>query len=278
MAKLGEIDRRWIFLTIAAALVLTLLFPFRQPITPSPSVKAVYDFIEDLPEGSTVIIATDFDPQAKAETVPITLALLHHCFRRNIRIIGMTFWPEGAPLGTRLFTEVGDELGKISGRDYVYLGFKPGAMSQVITNMGESFTSAFPQDARNQPTSSMPIFRDIGSLPDLQLIIDVAAGATVEGWIIYGGDKYSVPMAAGCTAVSAPDLYVYTNSGQLKGIIAGMRGAADYEALLEKPGQGIAGMPAQSAAHAIIVLFVIFANIIYFHGRRADRRRAEGTP
>jgi len=277
MAKIGEIDRRWIFLAVAAALVVTVAFPFDQPITPSPSVKGVYDYIEGLEEGSTVLIATDFDPQAQAELRPITLALLHHCFRRNIRPLGMTFWSEGRKLGQRLFEEVARQYGKRSGTDFAYLGYKPGAMSQVITNMGESFVSTFRQDATGQPTSSMPIFQQVRSLRDLDLIVDLAAGETVGAWIAYGGDKYGVPMGAGCTAVVGPDLYVYTNSGQLNGIIAGLRGAADYEALLDSPGQGIAGMSAQSTVHAVIVLFVIVGNVVYFLGRRKQERRSEPT-
>jgi len=277
MAKLKEIDRRWIFLAVAVALVVTVKWPFDQPITPSPSVQKVYDYIEKLPAESTVLIATDYDPQAGAETVPITQALLRHCFRRNIRAIGMTFWVEGAPLGEDIFDGTAAEYGKTSGRDYVYLGFKPGGMAQIITNMGEDFTSAFPQDAKGERTPNMPIFQQVKNLQGLSLIVDIAAGETVGGWIAYGGDKYQVPMAAGCTAVSGPNLYVYTNTEQLRGIIAGMRGAADYEALLEQPGLGIGGMSAQSTVHIIIILFVLIGNVVYFVARRAERRGQEGT-
>lgn len=275
MAKAKEIDRRWIFLCVAVALGVTVAFPFSQPITPSPSVRGTYDYIEELAEGSAVLIATDYDPQARAEVVPITKALLNHCFRRDVRVIGMTFWAEGAPLGKRLFDDVAAENGKTNGTDYVYLGYKPGAMSQVITNMGESFTSAFGRDFAGEPTSSMPIFRDVRNLRDLDYIVDIAAGETVGAWIAYGGDKYRVPMAAGCTAVVGPDLYVYLNTGQLNGIIAGLRGAADYEVLLESPGAGVDGMSAQSTVHAIIVLFVILGNVSYFWRRRTEKKQQE---
>jgi hypothetical protein len=272
MAKLREIDRRWIFLAVAVALVLTVAFPFDQPITPSPSVQSVYDYIERLPEGSAVLIATDYDPQAGAETVPITRALLRHCMRHNVRVIGMTFWNQGVQLAQGVFDGVAKECRKKAGADYVYLGYKPGTMAQIITNMGENFSSAFTEDSQGNRTANMPIFQQVRSLRDLKFIVDVAAGDTVSGWIVYGGDKYQVPMAAGCTAVSGPDLYVYANAGQLRGIIAGLRGAADYEALLSQPGRGIAGMSAQSTVHAIIVLFVVIANVIYFRARRAEKK------
>jgi len=277
MRKARELDVRWVFLALAAALTLAVRFPFSQPITPSPAVKAVYDYIEALPEGSTILIATDYDPQARAEVVPITQALLRHAFSRGIRVIGMTFWPDGAPLGARLFRDIGDEYGKTSGVDYVYLGYKFGGMAQVITNMGESFTSAFPADPEGNRTATMPVFEEVRNLRSVDYLIDIAAGETVTAWVMYGADKYRIPMAAGCTAVVGPDLYVFMNTGQLNGLIAGLRGAADYEVLIGSPDLGVRGMPAQSAAHGMIVLFVIVANVLYFRKRLSlrSRRQAE---
>jgi len=272
MAGLSGIDRRWIFLCVAVALVVTVCWQFRQPIIPSPTVRQVYEDIDRLSEGDVVFIATDFDPAAKAELEPMTRALLRHCFARNIRVIGMTFWGRGRDMANAIFESVAAEHGKQSGLDYVYLVFKPGGYAQVITNMGESLTSAFPADANNRPTANMPIFRDVASLRDVHYMIDLAAGASVEPWIIYGSDKYGFPMAAGCTAVSGPDYYVYLNTGQLKGLIAGLRGVADYEVLLGKPDMAVRGMPAQSTVHAIIVLFVIVGNAIYFWQRHREKR------
>jgi len=277
MATTQERIRWSVFLCIAAALVATVKWPFRQPITPSPSVEAVYDYLNELPPDSTILLAADYDPQAKAELQPMTEALLKHCFRRGIRVVGMTFWLEGAPFHTRIFEQEARRYGKVAGTDYVYLGFKPGTMAQVITNMGESMQSAFPQDAGGRPTAPMRIFRDVKTLRDFQYIIDLAAGNTVDGWIIYGGDKYGVPMAAGCTAVVGPDLYVYTNTGQLTGIVAGLRGAADYEVLLGEHGAGVAGMPAQSAAHAVIVISVVLSNVLYFLLRERTSARTGQT-
>jgi len=276
MPKLQEFDRRWIFLLVAVALAVTVYWSedIEQPITPSPSVEAVYRKIENLPEGSAVFIATDFDPQSRAELVPITRAVLNHCFQQDLKVLGMTFWPQGGPLGNRLFRSVAAKYDKQSGEDFVYFGYKPGAMAQVITNMGEDLTSAFPQDANNQPTANMPILQDIENLRDVDYMLDMAAGETAEPWIVYGADKYGFPMAAGCTAVVAPNLYVFMNTGQLNGIIAGLRGAADYEVLLGQPARGVQGMPAQSTVHGIIILFVIMGNAIYFwrRTRRGGRR------
>lgn len=270
MAQLSQINRHWIFLSVAVALVITLLYPFDQPIKPSPDVKDTFESIEELPEGSAVFISFDFDPASKAELVPITKAVLEHCFRRDLRVIGMTFWPKGADLAGRLVREAASKYNKERGVDYAYLGYKPGPWPQIITNLGENITSTFPQDDRGERTANMEIFSEVRNLRDVNYMVALEAGEVYEYWIVYGGDKYGFPMSVGCTAVMGPDMYVYTNTGQLDGIIAGLRGAADYEVLLGEPGAGVDGMPAQSTVHAIIIVFIIISNAVYFWQRRTQ--------
>jgi len=273
MAKLSEIDRRWVFLCVAVALVTALVFPFRQRFTPAPTVRSVYDCIESLPEGSAVLIGCDYDPQARAEVVPMTRVLLKHCFQRNLRVIGMTFWVEGVPLHRSIFEDVARSYGKVNGRDYVYLGWRPGGYAQVLTALGDdSFVNTFENDARDRPTATMPIFQDVKTLRDVSYMFNIGAGLYIGSWIAFGSDKYKVDMGAGGVSILGPELYVYLSTGQLNGVIAGLRGAADYETLIEQPEQAVEGMAAQSTVHAVIVLFVLIGNVIYFHRRYRHKR------
>jgi len=269
-------DPRLIFPLVAGTIALGLLVPVRQPIEPQETVEAVYKYINELPKGSGVLLAVDFDPQAMAELRPITEAILEQCLQRDLSVLGMTFWPLGAPLGYDIFravTEKPEFRRKQVGRDYVYLGYKPGDMAQIITNMGENLQGTFPQDYQNRPTGTMPIFRDVKSLRDLRYVVDLAAGSTPDVWIPYGSDKYKVPMAVGCTAIIGPDLQVRLKNKQINGLVAGLRGAADYETLLHKTGLGIGGMFAQSLIHLMIVFFVIAGNVAFLRSRWRSRQR-----
>jgi hypothetical protein len=80
-------------------------------------------------------------------------------------------------------------------------------------------------------------------------------------------------MAAGVTAVMAPKQYAYFASGQLDGLLGGMKGAAEYEKLVGKPGLAITGMGAQSIVHFLIIFLVLIGNIGYFVGRRLDAEK-----
>jgi len=62
-------------------------------------------------------------------------------------------------------------------------------------------------------------------------------------------------------------------SGQINGLIGGLRGAAEYETLIDQKGRAIAGMDAQSATHLAIIVLVIICNIFYFLLRKQGKQQ-----
>jgi hypothetical protein len=258
------IDRRIIFLLIAAAVLLPLLRPFGLPIKVSPEVKAVYDYIEALPERSVFLLSFDFDPSSKPELEPQAVALLRHAFRKNLRVIGMTHWLTGTGLADDIFSRVAAETEKERGKDYVFLGWSPGTGSLVIA-MGQDLYKAFPSDYQKNPTRGMPVLAGVRNLRDVNYMISLAAGNPgIEMWYVFGKDKYRFEMAGGSTGVIAPGMYPFLRSGQLNGLIGGLQGAAEYETLIKQKGTATAGMDAQSATHMVIIILVLLCNVFYF--------------
>lgn len=272
--KLVNIDRRIIFAIVAVAVIVSLLLSFYLPIPATPPVKKIYDKIDSMPPGSHVLIAFDYDPAAKEELQPMAVALMHHCYRRGHKVIGLTLWPGGTGLAEQAMVSIAPRYGRKPGEDYVFLGYKPGVASLII-NMGENLYTAFPKDFYGNDTRTLPALQGIESLKDIDYVIDLAAGATVETWIAFGKEKYKFDMGAGCTAVIGPDLYPFLDSRQINGLMAGLKGAAEYEALVGHQAQAVEGMRPQSVTHALIVLFVIFSNAVFFvsGGWRTMRRR-----
>jgi hypothetical protein len=252
-----------------------------MPLTPSPKAKKLYDFVDDLEPGSHVLLAFDYDPSSEAELRPMSRAILRHCFKKDLIPIIMTHWQTGVGIckeeSENAAAECEEMWGKEkrSGRDYVLLGYKPG-QTNLVLNMGENLKGAFPKDYYGKPTQNMQALKGVDSLKDLDMAIDLAAGATVDAiWIPYGSDRFGFPMGAGTTAVSAPDMYPFLDSGQLVGLLGGLRGAADYEELLEKSGDGMSGMMAQSAAHLLIIALILWANTKFIMDKIAGRRKGK---
>ena len=274
MSVPGALDRRFLFLAVAAAIVVSLLRPRPVHTPATPPVRAVYDHIEGLAPGAHVLINFNYSPGTRAELHPMAVAILHHCYRKGVIPLGMSMVPEGVGMARQAFEETGQHYEKEPGRDFVVLGFKPGAQALII-NMGEDFYSAYPKDCYGKLTRDLPALKGLSSLRDMDLVIDLATSPTPEVWVAYGQEKYRFPLAAGCTAVVAPGLYPFLQTKQLLGLIAGMKGAAEYENLVGKPDEATQGMFPQSVVHLLIIAFVLFGNATYFWARRQRRTGEE---
>lgn len=262
--RMLAIDRRIIFVVIGLCTLLPLLYPVGLPIRISPEVKGIYDHIETLPEGSVFLLSLDFDPASKPELYPQAVALLRHAFKRNLRIVTMTLWVTGTGMADQVVTQMANEAGKTSGKDYVFLGWSPGG-SAVIINLGQDLYRTFPTDYSGRPTEALPVLAGVRNLRDVDYAVCLGAGNPGVGeWYVFGKDKYKFELGGGSTGVIAPGLYPLLRSGQINGLIGGLRGAAEYESLIGQKGRAVAGMDAQSATHLAIIVLVIMCNLFYF--------------
>lgn len=271
--RMLKIDRRIIFLAIGLCTLLPLLYPVGLPIRISSEVRGVYDHIESLPERSVLLLSLDFDPASKPELHPQAIALLRHAFRKNLRVVAMTLWVSGTGLADQIITQVAREMGKANGEDYVFLGWSPGNTA-VIINMGQDLYNTFPSDYGGTRTKGLPVLDGVHNLKDVNYVVSLAAGNPgVEAWYVFGKDKYKFELGGGCTGVMAPGLYPLLRSGQINGLIGGLRGAAEYESLVGQKGRAVAGMDAQSATHMAIIVLVIMCNLFYFSLRQQQGQR-----
>ena len=262
--RMLAIDRRIIFVVIGLCTLLPLLYPVGLPIKISPEVKGIYDHIEALPEGSVFLLSLDFDPASKPELYPQAVAILRHVFSKNLRVVAMTLWVTGTGMADQVVTQIASEAGKTSGKDYVFLGWSPGG-SAVIINLGQDLYRTFPTDYSSRHTEALPVLAGVRNLRDVDYAVCLGAGNPGVGeWYVFGKDKYKFELGGGSTGVIAPGLYPLLRSGQINGLIGGLRGAAEYESLIGQKGRAVAGMDAQSATHLAIIVLVVICNLFYF--------------
>jgi hypothetical protein len=275
---LANIDRRIIFVFIAAAVIIPLLAPIGLPVTVTPQAQAIYEEVEALPPGSNVIVSFDYDPAAAPEVHPMALSFLRHCFEKKHKVIIMALWPQGAQLAVRAVAEVASDYDLEYGRDYVNLGYKPGG-DIVIKSMGSSIPEVFPRDMAGRATAGLALMAKVHSLNDVALVIDLSAGDPgIPAWVRVGNALYHRKIAGGSTAVSAPQFFPYLQTGQLIGLLGGLKGASEYETLINYPGAATSRMDSQSVAHLVIIAFIIFANVAYFISRRYQEGEKTGRP
>jgi hypothetical protein len=272
--RLLVVDRRWIYLILALAVILPAIVPFDVSTGISTEVRRVYGFVDDLKPGEVVHIAIDYDPSTLAELHPMTEAILRQAFNRGARLIFTTLSQFGPAMAEEMITRVAAETGKKRGVDYTFLGYKPYPGITILA-MGSNYRVPFPTDYYGTPVDSIPMMRDIHNFRNVKGVIALAGGNVADFWIQYGNAKYGVPLGLGVTGVMASDYYPYLQSGQIFGLIPGMKGAAEYELLAKRQGQGSRGMPYQMTTHLVILVFMVITNIAYLAQRAARKRAGE---
>jgi hypothetical protein len=82
---------------------------------------------------------------------------------------------------------------------------------------------------------------------------------------------YGTPLGQGCTGIIGPEQFPYLDSGQLKGSLIGMKGAAEYETLVGYRGKGFKAMIPQSIAHILLMVLIVLGNIGLYVAQRRGR-------
>jgi hypothetical protein len=285
--RLQRIDRRWIYLVIWVVVMVPLIFPFSIKPQAMPPVSRLFNYIDTMPEDKALVISIDYTPDTQAELHPMAIALLRHAFATHRRVGILTLQVYGLGLGEDALRQVSAEFNAlstthedsiISGEDYVFWGWSTPIVT-VLLGMGEKITNVFPVDYYGVATESLPITARIKNYNDIGIVVSIAGSAVPGSWVAYAQTQFGVRIGCGTTAVSAADYYPYLNSGQFTGMLAGMRGAAEYEQLLadklaaagstlELRRKATEAMSSQTAAHIAIILFIIIGNIGYFASRR----------
>lgn len=282
--SLGSLDRRIIFLIVGLSVLIPLLKPewIDLPIRPTPESQIVFDEINKLNAGDKMLLSFEYSPSTKPEIHPMAIAILKHLYAKNIQVYGFALWPDGNFMSTEAFSEVSDNYDKKYGVDYVNLGYRPGGEA-VIKGIASDIRTLYTLDLQGTSINDIPMMKDVVNIEDFDFVFSLSAGYPgSKEWVQYACDPNNIPLSTGCTSIQVTDIMPYVENNQIRGILAGMPGAAEYESLVEaelqkmeivgKPGEASGMMAAQSIAHVVIVLFIIFGNISYFITRKKNRK------
>ena len=262
---------------LALVVAAPLIWNIRQPVVVTWPVKGAYDTIEKMPADKLAIIDILWDSGTVAESRPQTEALIRHLMMRNKKFAIVAFMPQGNKLAYDSAKRIGKELGKVYGVDWIHWGYRPGgAMIQFMMGMGLDIPGTVKSDIEGKPVTSYPIMEGIRSIKkgDVGVIAEVTPSGTLDYWIAYVYGPYRTPLIYCPTAVMAPEGYNPLDAGQIKGMLTGMKGAAEYESLLGRRDFATRATGALSTSHLLIILLIIIGNIGYISSRR--RRRSEG--
>ena len=270
--KIQSIDVKWIYLIQMIVISYPLLRPIGLPLgTISEETMGIYNYLNNLPEGSIVLHCVNMGPTAAAECLPGLIAIVRHNVELGHRLIFYTNTATGVPYieeaaRAALGTELRDHPDY--GTKYVNIGYIPQGTTGFSGFAADIFfttTDAYGNDLKTT------FFKDLPTKTAADFDFGITYGSGNFAWIItYLRDPWGVPCGGGIAAGLAADAYAYYPE-KTPGFLVGLRGGAEYELLIKKPGLAAAGMDAQSLAHLSIIIMVIIGNIGYFAARARGR-------
>ncbi len=272
--------RRLIYLVMMLAVALPILLGVSQHPSRLVSAERMYQVVEETQtkEGQVALVWLDFGPNTIAENKPQAEVLLEHLFRRHIPVLLLSQYQQAEGFLSTIPKEVAARLEKEMpgekweyGSAWVNGGFRPGGaiFMQALASSGD-ISKFLGRDVSGMPITHYPRFSSIGDLQGIRLVGHVTGLVGVFDTIVQFLQKgeYRPTLVHGCTSITIPEAYIFLDSGQLKGLLEGIAGAAWYSQVLKshhpesENSELLVTNTALSTAHLVLIALIIVGNIV----------------
>jgi len=275
--RMQHVDVRVIYTLIFILISISLLRPFGVPIYITDNTRNLYNVIDKLPPGSKVLIGSEMTSGLWAEYGCMSTVLFDHLFRKDIQIFITSFQYSSSLVLTRelVFPKIdnGNFYGKIYGVDWVDLGFIPGAETAMI-KFGTNIMTTTSADYLGTPLDQLPVMKGVNKATDFNLVIVMGGSITIQ-YIRQFSGQWGLPVGSATSALNYPKWLPYVSTGQIIGILNGIRGGAEYEVLIGKIGLGFGAQNIDGLSLIYIMLFILIflANVGYWSERFKEGKR-----
>lgn len=269
--KLQNVDRRIIYVLLLLALAIPLIKPLGVPLSSSPTTIAFFDEVSKVQAGETVLMVLDYSPGGSPDIHPCAVTVAQHLIDKGVKMVFVAFWDAGPMYGEQIIQPYIDKGTLVYGENVVNLGYIAGG-AQAIRAFSQDVIGTQPVDFGGNQVADLPIMQGIKDLRDFPLVIEFMSGTPgLTEWVQQATDPMGVKILSATVTVSVPGVMPFIDSGQVGGMLQGLRGAAEYEIMSGNPGKAVAGMDAQSLGHLVIIAFILVGNIAYFASGKTKR-------
>ncbi len=276
---LGKIDRRLVYIGLFLFTLAPLVGRWALPLNTTEPTKMLKKAFDGLPQDKVVLIASDWDAGTQAESRPQLTAVVRYLLRKKLKFILFSVTTPTSPqLGQTVVERAIEAEGMKDtwqyGTHWANMGYRI-ANAPWLRNFARSIQDAMKNDWKGVPLAKLDVTRGVdkfGPEGQVSMLVDVTGSSSIDNWYAYlSPSKVTIGLA--CTGVMAPEQYPFLDSGQLSGLLTGMKGAAEFEQLTEQKGFALAAMAGQSFAHLYIFIMLVLGNLSVILGTMKKRAR-----
>ena len=266
-------DPRIIYLIVATGVLIASLVPVSVTGRPLQFVVQAYDAIEALPDGGSVLWFDAMYGLTEKDTYPQCVVLMKHLLRKNMRIVLGSGAAASVPFMLRLCNEVfGPDFQNslYYGKNIVYLSFVTGGAANLY-QIDRSLREVHPVDYFNTPLNDIPMMQGLDVGIDWDLTIYSAGGGGAASYAEVFPTVFVIPYGTTFVAALTTEATSWVSkqlaTGLMDGLIPGVRGSADYEALTGIPGLGSKYMIGTIVVAVMCIIGLVASNIDYWRNR-----------
>jgi hypothetical protein len=267
---LQTIDRRIIYVAVAVLIFLPLVLPFELPMYITPAARSFYETVEKVPLDKLVIVACDYGAGTRGENEPQTRGVIEHLMKKGQRFAILGFELQGPEFAQRLAEKAEKKYKRTYGRDWCNWGYKP-SIVMTLMSLAKNIPDTIKEDRDGTPLRNLEVMKGIETIRDVGMICEFTGSGMLPYYVQFIQGVYGTPLGQGCTGIIGPEQFPYLDSGQLKGSLIGMKGAAEYETLVGYRGKGFKAMIPQSIAHILLMVLIVLGNIGLYVAQRRGR-------
>ena len=237
----------------------------------SAETVSFHGAVEALPAGAPVLVGLEYSPAFAAEMQPISTTIMQQLALKDANVTFISTQAAGPILAEQLLQQTHEvfpsydlsqkteNLGYLAGGSTGLLGFA--LHPAIVIRKGWD----------GQPAWSKPALEGISSLDHFAAVFVLSENADISrDWIEQVQPRLgNVPLLIATSAQTGPLLEPFTASGQVRGLVAGISGAAAYENILGKPSEG-SGLWGLYLAGQLLAVLVILLGLVFrvTHDRR----------
>ena len=274
--KLTAIPREIVLGLVLIMMIIPTLKPLGLPLMVGTMAIDWYDTVDDLPEGSIVLFDIGFGAGGYPSLGPATIAAFHQFFEKNLKIIIMATQVEGSMMYPLIMEAVKPETsyGAVYGEDYVFLGFIAGEQTAMAGVLGD-LHALVSTEYTGTPIGQINLLKDVKGADDFDLVAYITTSGNIsEGWVYQAYSAYGMDVVGGFLSMMTTSMKPYYDTGQLLGLLDGVKGAADLEFLTQHPGDAIRSSDVLSFTQTLVLIFIVIGNISYFGARAAKKEES----
>lgn len=262
-------DNRVIYVLLTILIIAVMLSPLGLPIKTLQTSRDVVDYLDNLPSGSVVAIAFDMIPSAWTEIGSSHVALAKHLLSLDVKFFYFSVVEQGPMVINNLLDKV-DFSDKEYGVDYAIFGFLPGSET-AVNSLAQKTREMLVADMYGAPIDDLPVMDGINSAEDVDLLMTTASTATYEYYVPHWVQAYGTPAICLAGGGQYPSILNYMALGLYEGGLNGQRGGADYEFLINRPGNAIKLMDIQTILHYLLIVFIVGSNVSHLINRSGKK-------